>query len=69
MRLPPLNAPTAFESAARLGGFVGASGELSVTPAAVSHHVKSVDAHLRVLLFRQLPQGLKLTEVDQELLP
>ncbi len=69
MRLPPLNALKAFESAARLGGFVSASGELNVTPAAVSHHVKSLEAHLGVQLFRRLSQGLELTSAGQELLP
>ena len=69
MRLPPLNALRAFEAAARLGGFVPASDELNVTPAAVSHHVKSLEAHLEVQLFNRLPRGLELTSAGQELLP
>lgn len=69
MRLPPLNSLRAFEVAARLGGFVAAADELSVTPAAVSHQVKSLEAHLGIQLFRRLPRGLELTNAGQELLP
>ncbi len=69
MRLPPLNAIRAFEAAARLGGFVKAAGELNVTPAAVSHQVKSLEAHLGVQLFSRRPRGLELTSAGLELLP
>ena len=69
MRLPPLNAIRAFEAAARLGGFVKAAGELNVTPAAVSHQVKSLEAHLGVRLFNRQPRGLELTTAGLELLP
>ena len=69
MRLPPLNAIRAFEAAARLGGFVRAANELNVTPAAVSHQVKSLEAHLGIHLFNRLPRGLELTSAGQELLP
>lgn len=69
MRLPPLNAIRAFEAAARLGGFVKAADELYVTPAAVSHQVKSLEAHLGVQLFNRQPRGLELTSAGLELLP
>ncbi len=69
VRLPSLNSLRAFEVAARLGGFVAAAGELNVTPAAVSHHVKSLEADLKVQLFHRLPRGLELTDAGQELLP
>ena len=69
MRLPPLNAIRAFEAAARLGGFARAADELNVTPAAVSHQVKSLEAHLDIQLFNRLPRGLELTSAGQELLP
>jgi len=69
MRLPPLNAIRAFEAAARLGGFARAASELNVTPAAVSHQVKSLEAHLGAHLFNRLPRGLELTSAGQELLP
>jgi predicted transcriptional regulator len=39
-RLPPLNALRSYEAAARHLSFTRAAGELSVTPAAVSHQVK-----------------------------
>ena len=57
-RLPPLNALRAFEAAARHLSFVDAADELSVTPAAVSHQVKALEAHLGVGLFQRLPRGL-----------
>jgi LysR family glycine cleavage system transcriptional activator len=69
MRLPPLNAIRAFEAAARLGGFARAANELNVTPAAVSHQVKSLEAHLGIPLFNRLSRGLELTSAGQELLP
>lgn len=69
MRLPPLNSLRAFEVAARRGGFVGASEELHVTPAAVSHQVKALESYLGMPLFRRMPRGLELTEAGRELLP
>ena len=68
-RLPPLNALRAFEVAARRGGFSRAAEELHVTPAAVSHQIKSLESHLGVTLFRRLPRGLELTESGRQLLP
>ena len=68
-RLPPLNALRAFEVAARHGGFTSAARELYVTPAAVSHQIKTLETHLDVQLFRRLPRGLELTEAGRQLLP
>jgi LysR family glycine cleavage system transcriptional activator len=68
-RLPPLNALRAFEAAARGGGFVAASRELSVTPAAISQHVAALEAHLGVKLFRRLARGLELTDAGRAYLP
>lgn len=68
-RLPPLNALKAFEVAARRGGFTSAAKELHVTPAAVSHQVKTLESHLRIPLFRRLPRGLEITEAGRQLLP
>jgi len=68
-RLPPLNALRAFEAAARHGGFARAAGELSVTPAAVSHQVKALEAFLGVALFERLPHGLRLTPAGAAYLP
>lgn len=69
MRLPPLNALKAFEAAARRGGFVTAAEELHVTPAAVSHQVKSLESYLETELFFRQPRGLELTPAGRELLP
>jgi len=69
LRLPPLNALRAFEVAARRGGFSNAANELHVTPAAVSHQIKTLESHLDVQLFRRLPRGLEITEAGRQLLP
>ena len=69
MRLPPLNALKAFEAAARHESFSKAAEELNVTQGAVSRHVKLLEDHLGVALFRRLPRGLELTEPGRSLLP
>jgi len=69
MRLPPLNALRAFEAAARHNGFAGAADELCVTRGAVSRHVRLLEEHLGVALFRRLPQGIELTEAGRRFLP
>jgi LysR family glycine cleavage system transcriptional activator len=61
----PLNALRAFEASARHLSFVGAAEELHVTPAAVSHQVKKLEAYLGAPLFRRLPRGLRLAEAGQ----
>jgi LysR family glycine cleavage system transcriptional activator len=68
-RLPPLLSLRAFEAAARHGSFVKAGAELSLTPAAISHHVKLLEAYLHTLLFSRLPRGLVLTEAGRACLP
>ncbi len=67
--LPPLNALRAFESAARHLSFTKAAAELNVTPAAVGHQVKALEALLGVRLFRRLTRALRLTEAGQAALP
>jgi len=69
MRLPPLNALRAFEAAARHGSFARAADELHVTQGAVSRHVKLLEEHLDVTLFRRLPRGLEPTAAAYKLLP
>ena len=69
MRLPPLNALRAFEAAGRYRNFSRAADELNVTQGAVSRHVKLLEEHLSVALFRRRPQGLELTEQGRALLP
>jgi LysR family glycine cleavage system transcriptional activator len=59
--LPPLNALRAFEVAARHNSFTGAAAELRVSHAAVSRHVRSLEARLGVTLFRKAKRGVELT--------
>jgi len=67
--LPPLNSLRAFEAAARHESFKHAADELGVTPAAVSHQVKTLEQFLGVTLFRRLPRGLELTRAAREAQP
>lgn len=68
-RLPPLNALKAFESAARHMSLKRAAQELSVTPAAISHQVKSLEDYLGIKLFQRLNRALKLTAAARAALP
>lgn len=68
-RLPPLNALRAFEAAARHLSFNAAAAELHVTPAAVSHQIKALEADLGVKLFRRLNRAVRLTDAGQACLP
>ncbi len=61
-RLPPLNALRAFEAAARHDSFTGAAAELHVSHAAISRHVRGLEARLGVTLFRKASRGVALTE-------
>lgn len=63
--LPPLNALRAFEAAGRHLSLSRAAEELHVTPAAVSHQVKSLEAALGVKLFRRAHRALMLTDAGQ----
>src|SRR4051812_35539935 len=68
-RLPPLNALRVFEAAARHLSFKEAANELSITQAAVSHQVKSLEEYLGVELFRRAGRGVQLTEAARACLP
>ncbi|MEM7709195.1 MAG: LysR family transcriptional regulator, partial [Pseudomonadota bacterium] len=61
-RLPPLTALRAFEAAARHLSFQAAAAELSVTPAALSFQIKSLEEHLGAPLFRRLNRRVELTD-------
>lgn len=67
--LPPLNALRAFEVAGRHLSITKAAQELHVTPAAVSHQVKSLEEYLNVKLFRRVGNTLVLTDAGQACLP
>jgi LysR family glycine cleavage system transcriptional activator len=69
LQLPPLNALRAFESAARHLSISRAARELFVTPAAVSHQVKSLEAFVGTALFVRRHRALALTEAGATLLP
>lgn len=65
----PLNALRAFEASARHLSFTRAGLELCVSQAAVSHHIRTLEARLGVTLFRRLPRGLTLTDEGAALVP
>ncbi|HUN52975.1 MAG TPA: transcriptional regulator GcvA [Candidatus Sulfotelmatobacter sp.] len=67
--LPPLNGLRAFEAAARHLSFARAAGELNVTPAAISHQIKALEARLGTPLFRRRNREVLLTDAGQALLP
>lgn len=60
-RLPPLNSLRAFDAAARNLSFSAASQELHITPGAVSHQIKQLEASLGQALFIREPAGVALT--------
>lgn len=68
-RNPSLNALRAFEAAARLGGFKAAAEELSITPGAISQHIKQLEAWTGTFLFERKSQGVVLTEAGQTVAP
>jgi hypothetical protein len=59
-----LNALKAFESAARHLSFTLAADELSVTPAAISHQVKSLEDRLGARLSGAPPRDWSLPMKD-----
>lgn len=67
--LPPLTWLRAFEASARSLSFTHAAGELHLTQAAISKHVKSLESHLRQPLFLRRPRGLELTKSGAAYLP
>src|SRR3954453_9584370 len=68
-RLPPLNALRALTAAARPPSFKEAANEISITQAAVSHQIKSLEEYLGVQLFKRAGRGVQLTEAARAALP
>ena len=68
-RLPPLNALKAFEAAARHLSVKKAAVELNVTPAAVSHQIRTLEEYLNVQLFHRFNRALELTDAAKACLP
>lgn len=64
---PPLNAMRAFEAAARHKSYVAAAEELSVTPGAISQHVKTLEAWAETPLFHRNAQGVELSQSGRAL--
>ncbi len=62
-----LPALAAFEAAARHQNFAHAAEELSLTPGAVSHHVRKLEAWLGVPLFHRHARGVLLTPAGRRL--
>lgn len=65
----PLNALRAFEAAARHESVKLAGLELNISPSAVSHHIRQLEALLGQTLFVRDGRGLRLTEPGARLLP
>lgn len=66
-RMPPLNALKAFEAAARLGSFRAAAQELNLTPSAVSHRIRGLEAEFGQPLFVRRHRRVELTEAGRRL--
>lgn len=62
-----LQALKAFEAAALLGSFKAAAQDLSLTPTAISHHVKNLENQLGVSLFYRQTRLITLTPEGQRL--
>ena len=67
-QIPSFLALRAFEAAARLGSFVLASEELHLTPSAISHQVRALEAHLGRRLFVRRNRSVEPTQEGRGLL-
>lgn len=61
-RLPPLHALEAFVAVARHKSFAYAADELCVTPSAISHRIKALEAHFQATLFRRHRSTVQMTQ-------
>lgn len=66
-KLPPLASLRAFEATARHMSAKRAAQELSVTPTAISHQLRQLEAWLEQPLFIRQPRQLILTEAGRQL--
>lgn len=66
--LPPLHTLPAFEAAARLGSFQAAAEALHLTPSAISHRIRQLEAHLGQALFERQHRAIALTAVGRRYL-
>jgi LysR family transcriptional regulator, glycine cleavage system transcriptional activator len=67
--MPPLNALRAFEAAARHLSLAKAAAELNVSPGAISHQIRGLEALLGVELFERRVRAVALTASGQLLYP
>lgn len=67
--MPPLTALRAFEAVGRLGAIKDAADALGVTPAAVTHQIRSLEVHLGMALFERGQRGLLLNAPGEAFLP
>lgn len=65
--IPSLAALRAFDALARHGSLSAAARELNVTHAAVSQHLRALEADFGEVLARRDGQGMQLTEAGHEL--
>jgi LysR family transcriptional regulator, glycine cleavage system transcriptional activator len=68
-RLPPLGSLRAFEAAARHLSFKQAAAELGVTPTAISHQIRQLEANLGTALFERQTRKVVLTAEGRTLYP
>jgi DNA-binding transcriptional LysR family regulator len=67
-KIPSLHALKAFESAARLESFLLASGELHLTPSAVSHQVRGLEKYFGRQMFVRHNRQVELTAEGSRLM-
>jgi LysR family transcriptional regulator, glycine cleavage system transcriptional activator len=67
--LPSLNALRAFEATARHLSFSRAAEELHVTPAALSHQIRGLEALLKLKLFERKARAIELTDAARLIYP
>ena len=68
-KMPPLNALRAFEAAARHLSLTKAAQELNVSPGAVSHQIRALEALLGIELFERRVRAIALTPAGKLLYP
>ena len=68
-KMPPLNALRAFEAAARHLSLTKAAQELNVSPGAVSHQIRALEALLGIELFERRVRAIALTPAAKMLYP
>jgi LysR family glycine cleavage system transcriptional activator len=68
-KLVYLNALRAFEAAARHSSFATAAEELTVTPPAISQHIRALEDYLGVPLFVRSKAGVALTPKARDAYP